>query len=237
MLNTPKINCIIVDDEEVDRLMLVAFLRRYPHMNICGVCSSAAEAITIIERNEIQILFTDIDMPGIDGFEFRSRMMNIPVCIFVTAFAEYALKSFELAPLDFLVKPLDTQRFDQTIKRITFYMEALQKAAIYEYSLGGDAIFVKEGHDLVKIKLHDIVYLEALKDYTMIFTPEKKYYVLSTIGSLLKETHFKSFVRIHRSYAVQKNRITSIKSSQIMVDKIILPVGRSYKDSLEELKP
>ena len=228
-------NCIIIDDDEIDKLTTLSFARKYPFLNICGVCSSASEALVVIEKNTIDVLLSDIDMPDVNGLDFRRGMMNIPVCVFITSHPDFALAGFELAALDFLIKPLKSERFDACMKRVQEFLEVKQKAKLYEYSLGTDSIIIKDGHNLVKLKLHEIIYLEALKDYTLIVTSAKRYCVLSTIGNLLKEKNFQTFIRIHRSYAVQKNLVNSITPSQVNVNDIALPIGRSYKDDLEAM--
>jgi two-component system, LytTR family, response regulator len=237
MAESTKYNCVIVDDDDIDRLTTLSFIRKYPEINVCGVCSSVDEALKIIETADINILFSDIDMPGIDGFEFRRRLMHIPVCIFITSFADMAAESFELSALDFLVKPFKADRFEKTIHRIHEYMDVRQKAKLYEHSLGGDTVFIKDGHTFIKVKLHDILYLEALKDYTLLFTAEKRYCVLSPISNLLKEDNFRSFIRVHRSYAVQKHLIGKISTNQLIINNVPIPIGRVYKDNLLDIKP
>jgi DNA-binding LytR/AlgR family response regulator len=231
-----KYNCVILDDDEIDRLSTLSFVREYPELNVCGVCSSVESALKIIENNDIQIIFSDIDMPGMDGFAFRRSVMAIPVCIFITSFADMAAESFELSTLDFLIKPIRDDRFAKTIVRIREYMDSRKKAKLYEHSLGADTIFIKDGHTQVKVKLHDIIYLEALKDYTLLHTTEKKYCVLSPISSLLKEDSFRSFVRIHRSFAVQKHLIDRIASNQLLINGVTIPIGRVFKDNLLDIK-
>lgn len=143
------------------------------------------------------------------------------------------MESFELDTLDFIVKPLKFERFSKTIDRINEFMEIKAKALLYESSIGGDSIYIKEGHEQTKIKLHEILYMEALKDYTLLVTNEKRHCVLSNIGTLLKEDHFQSFIRVHRSFAVQRNIIHKIGSHKILLNSnIIIPVGRSYKNNL-----
>jgi two-component system LytT family response regulator len=227
-----KYNCVIVDDEYIDRLTTLSFVRLYPELNICGLCSSVEEALRIIEKEDIHVLFSDIEMPGINGFEFRRRMMSIPVCVFITSFAEMAAESFDLSTLDFLVKPIKADRFAKTVSRIHEYMDSRKKASLYEHSLGGDIIYIKDGYSQVKVKLHDILYLEALRDYTLLYTAEKKHCVLSPISSLLKEDNFRSFVRVHRSYAVQKHLIDRISTNQVIINHTTIPIGRIYKDNL-----
>ena len=230
---TKKYTCIIIDDDEIDRLTVVSFAKKFPVLDILGVFESADEALPFIDTTDIDILFLDIDMPGLSGIEFRKKALEIPVCIFITAHPEHAVESFEIETLDFIVKPLKLDRFSQTVSRIEEFMEVKLKASLFEASIGGDTIYIKEGHEQTKVKLHEILYLEALKDYTLIITNKKRHCVLSSIGNLLKEDHFQSFIRIHRSFAVQKQFIQKVNSSEIILNNdIAIPVGRSYKENL-----
>lgn len=226
-------NCVIIDDDEIDRLTVVSYAKRIPNLTIVGIFESAVEAAATINEQPIDILFLDIDMPGENGLAFRKKMLEVPVCIFITSHPEHAVESFELETLDFIVKPFKFQRFEQTMKRIEEFMEIKHKAQLFESSIGGDVIYIKEGHQQTKVKLHDILYLEALKDYTLVVTPQKRHCVLSSIGTLLKENHFHSFVRIHRSYAVQKQYVKKINPYEIELNNnVLIPIGRSYKDNL-----
>lgn len=230
---TKKYTCIIVDDDEIDRLTVVSFAKKFPVLDILAVFESAEDALPFIEKEKVDILFLDIDMPGLNGIEFRKKALEIPVCIFITAHPEHAVESFQIETLDFIVKPLKLDRFTQTVSRIEEFMEIKLKASLFEASIGGDTIYIKEGHEQTKVKLHEILYLEALKDYTLVITDKKRHCVLSSIGNLLKEDHFQSFIRIHRSYAVQKQFIQKINSTEIILNNnVAIPVGRSYKDNL-----
>jgi len=228
-----KYTCIVVDDDEIDRLTVLSFAKKFPILDILGVFESAEEALPFIEKEKIDILFLDIDMPGLSGIEFRKSALEIPVCVFITAHPEHAVESFQIETLDFIVKPLKLDRFSKTMSRIEEFMEIKLKALLFEASIGGDTIYIKEGHEQTKVKLHEILYLEALKDYTLVITDKKRHCVLSSIGNLLKEDHFQSFIRIHRSFAVQKQFIQKINSTEILLNNnITIPVGRSYKDNL-----
>lgn len=229
-------NCIIIDDDEIDRLTVVSFAKKFPSLHIAGVFADARQALPVLEKQDIQILFLDIDMPEWSGIDFRKKAAHIPACIFITAHPEHAVESFELDTLDFIVKPLKLDRFSQTVARIEDYLELKHKAQLFEASIGGDTVYIKEGHEQTKVKLHDILYLEALKDYTKIVTPHKRHCVLSSIGTLLKEDNFHSFVRIHRSYAVQKQYIKKILTNEVQLNNdVLIPIGRSYKNTLNEL--
>lgn len=230
---TKKYTCIIIDDDEIDRLTVLSFAKKFTILDVLGVFESAEDALPFIQKEKVDILFLDIDMPGLNGIDFRKQALEIPVCIFITAHPEHAVESFEIETLDFIVKPLKLDRFTQTVSRIEEFMEIKLKASLFEASIGGDTIYIKEGHEQTKVKLHEILYLEALKDYTLIITDKKRHCVLSSIGNLLKEDHFQSFVRIHRSFAVQKQFIQKINSTEIILNNdITIPVGRSYKENL-----
>ncbi|KRD11069.1 LytTR family transcriptional regulator [Flavobacterium sp. Root901] len=228
-----KYSCIIIDDDEIDRLTVLSFAKKFPILDILGVFDSAEDALPFIEEKKVDILFLDIDMPDLNGIEFRKQALEIPVCVFITAHPEHAVESFQIETLDFIVKPLKLDRFTQTVNRIEEFMEIKLKASLFEASIGGDTIYIKEGHDQTKVKLHEILYLEALKDYTLIITDKKRHCVLSSIGNLLKEDHFQSFIRIHRSFAVQKQFIQKMNSTEIILNNnVTIPVGRSYKENL-----
>lgn len=231
-----RFNCIIVDDDELDRLTVTSFIKRYPKFAIIGIFDNAKDALSCLEKEEIDILFLDIDMPGDNGIELRKKANHVPVCIFITAHAEHAVESFQLETLDFIIKPLKFERFSRTVNRIEEFMEVREKASLYESSLGGDAIYVKEGHNQIKVKLHEIIYLEALKDYTLLVTEKKRHCILSSLGNLLNTENFISFIRVHRSFAVQKQRVKKISTSEIVMDSLAkIPVGRSFKENLSLL--
>ena len=229
-----NLNCIIVDDNEIDRLTVLSFAKRFPNLNILGTFSDSTEALNAIENHKIDILFLDIDMPGLSGVELRKKANQVPVCIFITSHPEFAVESFELETLDFIVKPLKFERFEHTMRRIIDFFEIKNKANLFESSIGGDVIYIKEGHEQIKLKLHEILYLEALKDYTLIITQQRIHCVLSTIGSLLKEASFQSFIRIHRSFAVQKQYINKINTNEIILNNdFAIPIGRSFRNNLD----
>ena len=122
-----NLNCIIVDDNEIDRLTVLSFAKRFPNLNILGTFSDSTEALNAIENHKIDILFLDIDMPGLSGVELRKKANQVPVCIFITSHPEFAVESFELETLDFIVKPLKFERFEHTMRRIIDFFEIKNK--------------------------------------------------------------------------------------------------------------
>ncbi len=227
--------CIIVDDKEIDRLAVQAFLEDYSFMALAGSFASATEALEHIRSaGTPDAIFLDVDMPGKSGLDLRNELRTIPACIFITAHPQFALEGFELAALDYLIKPLKEDRFEKAMRRLQEYLDLHYKAELLDFTLGENTLFIKDGFKQVKLQIQEIVYLEALKDYTGIITRHKKYCVLSPLGSLIKEKAFQSFVRIHRSYAIHRHAVSEISARGIRVNDILLPIGASYKDSVEK---
>lgn len=227
---------IIADDNKLDRLLLESFVKRYSFVQVIGVFASASEALDFARNKSApDILFLDIDMPEMSGLQLRDQLPAIPACIFVTSHPEFALEGFELAALDYVLKPLKADRFSRAMERLELFLTLHHKAELLDYTLGADTLFIKDGTNHIKLKLHDIIYLEALKDYTGIFTPQKKFCVSTPLGSLIKEKGFQSFVRIHRSYAIQKHYIKEVSAKGIKIDDVYLPVGRTYKEAIDKI--
>lgn len=230
------LTCIVVDDQEIDRLTTISLVKKYPQLQVTGTFDNPEAALLHVQQSVPDIAFLDVDMPAMSGLELRRELQQIPACVFITSYPEYAAESFEVSALDFIVKPLRSERFAKTIDRLQEFFIIRDKASLLDHSLGGDTIFIKDGHNQVKLRLHEIIYLEALKDYTSIVTGTGKHCVLSSLGNLLKEAGFSSFIRIHKSFAVQKHFIERIKAQELVAKGITLPVGRSFKDALSDLK-
>lgn len=224
-------NCIIVDDSEIDQLSLKAFLSKFPEFKVLGTFTSPEKALNIINDIDVDILFLDIQMPGISGLEFRRKARSIPVCVFISYSQDYALESFELETLDYIVKPLRFDRFEKTIRKIESYMSVLKRANLN--SIEAEFAFVKNGNQQVKILLDEVCYLEALSDYTNIITKTGKQIISSNIGNVIKESLFKDMIRIHRSFAIPRKNIHKINTNEVILnDGTILPIGKTYRENL-----
>jgi DNA-binding LytR/AlgR family response regulator len=224
---------MVVDDDDVDRLTVLAFLESYHFIEIAGSYSAAEPALSAALQKPPDVLFLDIDMPGMTGLGLRQQLLHIPACIFITSYPEYAVDGFDMEALDFLVKPFSPDRFTKTMMRLQEFLSIKEKAELLNHTLGANTIFIKDGTQQIKLQLHEVIYLEALNNYTSIITTERKYTVLATLGGLIKEKPFYNFIRIHRSYAVQKHFIKKIGFGEVHLNNVILPVGRSYKEKLK----
>jgi two-component system LytT family response regulator len=228
------INCIVIDDDELDRLTVESYVEQIPFLKLEGSFASPLDCIGIIEQKNIQLLLLDIDMPEISGIEFFSALKNPPLCIFITSHPEYALEGFETHALDFLVKPTKFERFRRSALRAQEFLQIKDKARLYDVNFADDFLTIKESYDLIQIKISDIIYLEALKDYTKVITPQKTYLTLSNLKNFFEKLPGNRFLRIHRSFAVSINQIKKMEQNELLVSKVRLPVGRTFRNEVNQ---
>lgn len=228
-------SCVLVDDDEIDRLTTQSFVSRVAWLELKGVFSGSAAAVAAMDDLQPDILFLDVDMPGLTGLDIRARFLHIPACVFITSYPDYAVEAFDNDAIDFLVKPIRAARFEQMLQRLLTFFELKDKAAEWSAQLGGDAVYLKEGNERVKLWKHDILYLEAFKDYTAVHTRERKHMILSPLSQLLAQEEFRHFLRIHRSYAVPKTAISRIGTNEVEIGAIVLPIGRAFRQNLVNL--
>ena len=233
------INAIIVDDEPLAQDILETYLEKIPQIQLVAKCDNAFEANEALNQHDVDLMFLDINMPQLTGTEFLRGLADPPVTIFTTAYPNYALDGFELNALDYLVKPISTERFLQACNRAIEQAELKQKAQAGQVEDGGPGFFfVKADKKLVRVNLEEIVYIEGLKDYVIIRLPNDRVITLQTMKSLEQRLPEKDFQRIHRSYIVNLNRIEAVQGNSIEVKEkgkmTNLPVGKSYRDSLSD---
>ncbi|MEO6403938.1 MAG: LytTR family DNA-binding domain-containing protein [Ferruginibacter sp.] len=233
---TKPLNYIIVDDNRLDQLTLLAKAKAFDKLINIAVCNNSDEALLAIKNFKPDIAFLDVDMPGLSGMELlRIVKEDIPVAIFVTSHMEYALESYELAAFDFLLKPVKTERFNAAIERAFEFMEMKDKALAYSVQFEKETITIKDGYEHILIPLHEILYLEAMRDYTRIITSKKKYMTLTSLSVFIAQLPENLFSRIHRSYAVNLKKITAFQNNELFIGALSLPVSKSYKTSLIKL--
>ncbi|MCW3160597.1 LytR/AlgR family response regulator transcription factor [Chryseobacterium oryctis] len=234
---TKSIKCIIIDDDELDRIILHHHIKQYENIEIAGSFNSIDQALPYLDT-QIDLLFIETQIKGMCGLEFRKLAHEIPACIFVSSHPEFAVATFEIDTLDFITKPLKSDRFHYSMQKLFDYFEMKEKCDYFDSLIGENSIKIKEGGNIHQIKITDILYLEALKDYTRIVTSDKKHCILDSLGNLLHKAHFDSFVRIHRSYAIPKYLIRSKNTHEVeLVHHIKLPIGRSYRENLDFFTP
>lgn len=226
-----SISCVIVDDEPLARSLLKDYVSKVPSLKLVDVCSSPVVAMEVLKANNVDLLFLDIQMPEITGISLLKIMKKRPLVVLTTAYSEYALESYELDVVDYLLKPITFQRFLQAVDKVSSRLQQPQAPA--EATVPPQAqppfIFVKDGTKLVKVKWEDILYIEGLKDYVTIHTRTQKIISLQRLKVLEDQLPSEQFIRIHNSYIVALAAIDSVQKNEVHIGQATLPVSDSYK--------
>ena len=233
-----RINVIIVDDEPLALDILETFVKKVPEFELIGRCNNAAEAISMIDANKVDVMFLDIQMPHMTGIELMRSLDDPPLVVFTTAYPNYAVEGFELNALDYLLKPISLERFMKAVHKIKDH-HSIQKENDNELNEDKDFFFVKADKKLMKINYNDITYVEGLKDYVILWLGDTRIITLQTMKSLEIKLDSKNFRRIHRSFIVNLNKIKALNGNMVEVEyKALLrqlPIGKNYKDDLLEI--
>lgn len=231
-----SLKCLVVDDEPLARKGIINHIERIDYLSLEGQCGSAAEAQELLNEGQFDLMFLDIKMPKISGLEFLKALKNPPLVIFTTAYPDYALEGYELDVVDYLLKPIDFERFLQAAQKAREVYQAYRsnEEVREEDSENKEFIYVKDDQKYVKIRIEDILFIEAWKDYVMIYTPQDKQIALVNMKNMEKQIPEAPFIRVHRSYLVAKNRIDAMRGNILDVSGFEIPVGRSYRDQVYE---
>lgn len=228
-----RINCIAVDDEPLALEKIKAFILKLPQLQLVATFNRSSAAVEFIRNNPVQLLFLDIQMDGVTGIEMVEQMTEKPQVIFTTAYNEYALKAFELAVTDYLLKPYTFDRFKLAVNKAIDYIY-WQQAASQATTAPVDYIFVKSGYKLVKVFLNDILYIEGMRDYQCIVTPSEKILASHSFQELEKSLP-RGFVRCQKSYMVSLSKIESIENDRIKIGNKYIPIGDTYKEAFYKM--
>lgn len=222
-----SLSCLIIDDEPLARKLLLEYCSRMPDLKVLGDFSNGLEALQYLNKHSVDFIFLDIKMPGITGIDMLNSLRNPPKVIFTTAFAEYAIDGFELDAVDYLLKPFDFPRFLKAVNKVQVSLSP--KSAEIVQSAASDFIFVKDGRELVKLQLKEILYIKGQKDYVMFVMKDRKVMSLMNMRDLEDELNQQGFVRIHQSFIVNAQHIASISNDKVNVRGEFLPISQSYK--------
>jgi two-component system LytT family response regulator len=233
--------CIIVEDEPLARNLLEAYLNKIGKLQLIKSFGNPLEALDFLRENQVDILFSDIQMPEVTGITLLKLLKNKPLIILTTAYSDYAIEGYELEVFDYLLKPISFDRFLKSVeKAINRLNESggiptldIPKSESLEVTKD-DFIFVKDGIKLIKINLNDILYIESLKDYVCIHTNNKKIVSLQTMKSLESTLPSSTFVRIHNSFIVRLAAIDEVEKERLVIAKTTLPISDTYKKAFRE---
>ena len=231
-------NCLIIDDEPIAIRVIKNHLAAFPDFKIVAECNNAIEAMPVLSKEKIDLLFCDIQMPQITGVDFIRSLSHPPRVILTTAYREYAIEAFELNVVDYLLKPISFERFTKAISKFMETESHKPNQAVIQQESSNttpEYIFLKADKKHYKVNLNDILYFESLGDYVMAFTHDKKIVTKERLSHLAASLPAGRYMQIHRSYIVSISKIESVGPGFIEINKKKLPVGRSYKPELLKL--
>ncbi len=223
--------CIIVDDEPLAREGMELNISDVAYLELVGQFSTAMDALNFMNDNSVDLIFLDIQMPGLTGLDFIRSMKVKPMIILTTAYPQYALEGFELEVMDYLVKPIRLKRFVQAVSKAKDLYDLKKKADNATASVNEEDIFIRADRKYIRIFFKDIQYIKGMKDYVMIFTGKEKYMTAMNIKTTNEQLPDSQFVRVNKSYIVNANFIESIGTDFISIAGEEIPLGRTYRDT------
>ena len=227
------IKCIIVEDEILAQQVIQNHLQKNGQLELVGICNNVVEARNVLNTTEVDLIFLDIQLPGMTGLNFLRSFPESPLVILTTAYAEFALESYEFNVIDYLLKPISLERFTRAINKISngrlYTLTAKDKDLTYDH------IFIRSGSKFFKVNFSEILYIESMKDYLRVHTREHKLVTHQTLGDMEKILPPKQFIRVHKSYIVALEYIRIIYGNTVEVGNATIPIGSSYKSLVMNL--
>lgn len=225
--------CLVVDDEPLARQLIESYIHRVDGLSLVKSCSNAVEAFTIIQQQQIDLVFLDIQMPQITGIDLLKTLKQRPRIILTTAYREYAVDAYDLDVTDYLLKPILFERFLRSISKIyqlkqpnELVNEEISKWPSYEEAY----TYLKEDREMVKVFLKDILYIESLRDYVRVKTTSKQIVTYQKISYLEQKLPEGKFIRVHRSFIIALDKVSSFSNSSVKINTFDIPIGRNYKN-------
>ena len=220
-----NIKCLIIDDEPASQEVLKIFIEKIDFLSLVNVCNNAIEALSEIKSNsEIDLLFLDINMPKISGLSFYKSLQNPPLVIFTTAYPQYAIEGFNVNAIDYLLKPFSFDRFLTSVNKVVDKLNTKIKAAHLE-----ETILIKADKKLHKVNVCSIIYIEAFGDYVKIYLENEFLLTNKTFKNLLNLLPLKKFIQVHKSFAINLQKVSFVEGNQILINKNKIPIGLKFK--------
>ena len=228
------LKCIIVEDEVLAQDVIRSHLARIGQMELLGVYRTAPEAQTALLHLDVDVLFLDIRLPGMSGLHFLRSLADPPLVVLTTAYAEYALESYEFNVIDYLLKPISFERFAKAVNKI-LDGRLYSKASTPVEAKDEDHIFIKSNSKFFRVDFSEILYVQGMKDYLKLYTPDFTLVTHHTMNEMEKTLPSRQFLRVHRSYIVAIKHIRAIYGNSIELGKVTIPIGVNYKDTVMDL--
>ncbi|WP_289661497.1 LytR/AlgR family response regulator transcription factor [Flavobacterium panacagri] len=227
-----KIKCVLIDDEPLAIKVLQNYFTNFTDFEVIATFNNSLEALDFINSTPVDAVFLDINMPMMTGFELISLVENKTKVIITTAFREFAAESYDLDVLDYLVKPIPLPRFIKCINKITTEYNLKNNIKV-ETAKGDSHIFIKVDKKMMKINIEEILFVEGMKEYIKVVTPDKTYITHKSLTSLSEELPADRFLRIHKSYVIALNKVKSIEGNRVQIQSYNIPIGRNYSKDVK----
>lgn len=237
MSHKAPLNCVIIDDEPLARECIINYVNELDSLRIVGSGANPLELKDLLDKQDVDLIFLDIQMPIMTGIEFLKSVSNPPMVIITTAYPNYALEGFQLDVLDYLVKPITFESFFKAVTKAQDYSELLSHSRAGTKGEGEDAsdyFFVKCEYKYERIYFEDILFIQGLQNYVTIHTREKKYMTLLSLKNVEENLSKRDFIRTHKSYVVSVSKIDAIEGNEIFVGSSKIPIGRNYRTEVLE---
>lgn len=228
-------NCVIIDDEPLAREGIANYVREIDFLNLVQTCQNPVELIKLLDDYRIDLIFLDIQMPKMNGIDFLKIVQNPPLVIITTAFPSYALESFQLNVLDYLLKPITFDRFFKAANKAKEYFQLLSKPIYQEVQKpdqDADYFFIKCENKYEKIHFNDILYIQGMQNYVTICTHKGNYLTLLYLKNLEQNLDTKSFIRVHKSFIVSIDKIEAIDGNEIIIKSHRIPISRNHREQI-----
>lgn len=224
-----NLNCIAVDDEPLSLDILENYIRNINKLDLIATCNDAMEALEVLRNHQIDLIFLDINMPGISGFQLLKSLSDPPQIIFTTAYPEFAVRGFEVDAIDYLVKPFPFERFLKAVNKVLN-----KKELQVNNSKDQEVIWLKAEKKNNRILINDILYVEAVGDYVKVKTLHGQLIIHETMHGILDRLKDFGFIRVHRSFIISPDKIDFIEGNRVSIKNESIPVGQAYRENLEE---
>lgn len=230
-----NIKCIVIDDEPLALQQVAAYAQKLPYLQVVGQCASAFDALEVLEQQQVDLMFVDINMPDLNGLEFVKSLSQKPLLIFTTAYSEYALEGFKVDALDYLLKPFSFAEFSKAAAKARTQFELIQNAP-EKLESNDEFLFIKSEYKFLRVNLNDIEFIEGMKEYVRIhLTDQKPIMTLMSMKSFEAKLPSEKFMRVHRSYIVNLKKVKTVERFTIVFnDKNRIPISDNYKAKFQE---
>lgn len=228
------LNCLIVEDEQLAAEVVRDYINQVPGLKLHGICENVMTANAVLQNHPIDLIFLDINLPGISGIEFIQTLNRNYDIILTTAYHQYAVDGFNMNVVDYLLKPIEFSRFLKAVNKV-FEKKVRKSPQKKDSDAPGKYHFFNTGRRQVKVNEDDIVYIESLKDYVKIHAAEKEVVTKYQIGQIEQLLDTQKFMRVHKSFIINMGKITAFSAYEIEIDSILIPIGKTYKELVDRM--